>query len=81
MVEDRTLLMAAKYSRFLGFAFLLVSYFLLSALPAHAYVDPNATGYLAQLIAPVMMIAATGITFFRRQVGSAFRWVKNRIRG
>jgi hypothetical protein len=58
-----------------------VLYFLVSAMPVYAYMDPNVTGYVSQLVAPLTMIAATGVTFFRKQVGSAFRWLKNRIRG
>ncbi|HKD06960.1 MAG TPA: hypothetical protein VKB79_13740 [Bryobacteraceae bacterium] len=49
------------------------------ALPAFAYIDPNAGGYISQLLAPILMIAATGLTFFRRRIASAFRWLRERI--
>ena len=49
------------------------------ALPAFAYIDPNAGGYVSQLLAPILMIAATGLTFFRRRVISAFRWLRGRF--
>jgi hypothetical protein len=47
--------------------------------PAYGYIDPNASGFLSQLLTPLLMIAATGVTFFRKQVGSAFRWLGNRF--
>ena len=49
------------------------------AAPAFAYIDPNAGGLLSQLLAPVLMIIATGLTFFRRRVQSAFRWFRNLV--
>jgi hypothetical protein len=49
------------------------------AVPAFAYIDPNAGGYISQLLAPILMIAATGLTFFRRRIVSAFRWLRDRI--
>ena len=49
------------------------------ACPAFAYIDPNAGGYISQLLAPILMIAATGLTFFRRRVASAFRWLRGRL--
>lgn len=45
---------------------------LLIASPAYAYIDPNAAGLLSQIITPLLVAAAAGFTFFRKQVGAAF---------
>jgi hypothetical protein len=52
---------------------------LLLAMPAYAYVDPNATSLLTQVLTPVIIIAAAGMTFLRKQAGSAIGWVADRI--
>ena len=51
----------------------------LVATPALAYVDPNATGLITQVLGPVLVIAATAATFLRKQMVSAFHWVTGRI--
>jgi len=38
--------------------------------PAYAYVDPNASGLVSQILTP-LLIAAAGVTFLRKQVGVA----------
>lgn len=48
---------------------------------AHAYIDPSAQGLLAQALTPILIIAATCVTFLRKQVSAAFRWMVGRIRG
>jgi hypothetical protein len=58
-----------------------VLFCLLVATPAWAYVDPNATGLISQLAAPVLLVAATAVTFLRRQIGSAFRWLASFFTG
>lgn len=60
------------------YAILGVIYLLVPAIPAYGYVDPNATGLLAQIMTPVLVVAATGLTFLRKQVGSAFRRIFGR---
>jgi hypothetical protein len=63
-----------------GPALLVVILVLLAATPAYAYVDPNAGSYISQLLTPIIMVAAAGGAFFRRQVGAALRWLGNRFR-
>jgi hypothetical protein len=58
-----------------------VFFVLIVATPAWAYVDPNATGLISQLAAPVLLVAATALTFLRRQIGSAFRWFTSLFTG
>ena len=52
---------------------------LLLAVPAYAYIDPNATSLLTQVLTPVIIIAAAGMTFLRKQAGSAIGWLAGRI--
>jgi hypothetical protein len=49
----------------------VVLFGLIMAVPAHAYVDPNAQSLLAQLMTPLLVIAVTGLTFLRREASSA----------
>lgn len=42
------------------------------ALPAYAYIDPNAAGLVSQILTPLLVAAAAGFTFFRKQVGAIF---------
>jgi len=53
---------------------------LLIALPAHAYIDPNAAGLLSQIITPLLVAAAAGLTFFRRRLADLFAGVSRRFR-
>jgi hypothetical protein len=64
-------------TKFIPLPFLLIVYGLL-AIPAYAYVDPNTTSLLSQILTPVLIVAATGLTFLRKQVGSAIRWMAGR---
>jgi hypothetical protein len=50
------------------------------ATPAYAYIDPNAAGLLSQIITPLLVAAAAGFTFFRKQVGSLFSRMSRRLR-
>lgn len=52
---------------------------LLLATPAFGYVDPNATGLITQVLGPVLVIAATGAAFLRKQIGAAFGWIAARV--
>lgn len=63
------------------FVFLGIVYFLVPAIPAYGYVDPNATGLITQIMTPLLVVAATGLTFLRKQVGSAFRRIFGRTSG
>lgn len=48
-------------------------------MPAYAYIDPNATSMVTQILGPLLVVAAAGLTFLRKQVGSAFQWLADRI--
>ena len=52
----------------------------LVSTPAYAYIDPNAAGLLSQIITPLLVAAAAGVTFFRKQVGAAFASLSRRFR-
>jgi type IV secretory pathway TrbL component len=54
---------------------------MLTAAPAYAYVDPNATGLISQIAGPVLVVAATGAAFLRKQISSAIRWLVGRVNG
>jgi hypothetical protein len=49
------------------------------AVPAHAYIDPNAAGLLSQIITPLLVAAAAGLTFFRKQVADLFAGIARRF--
>lgn len=49
----------------------LVVFGLIMAVPAHAYVDPNAQSLITQVMTPLLVIAVTGVTFLRREASSA----------
>ncbi|HZD32713.1 MAG TPA: hypothetical protein VE779_13760 [Candidatus Angelobacter sp.] len=53
---------------------------LLVTLPAYAYIDPNAAGLLSQILTPLLVAAAAGFTFFRKQVGAAFSGLARLLR-
>jgi hypothetical protein len=48
---------------------------------AYGYIDPSAQGLLTQTLTPILIIAATGVTFLRKQVSAAFRWAAGQILG
>jgi hypothetical protein len=48
--------------------------------PAYAYIDPNAAGLVSQIIAPLLIAAAAGVTFLRKQIGAAFSALTRRLR-
>jgi hypothetical protein len=49
--------------------------------PAYGYVDPNATGLISQILTPLLIVAATSLTFLRKCVKAAFTWLAKRLRG
>lgn len=59
--------------------FLVIAYGLFLAAPAYAYVNPNATNLLTQILTPLLVIVATGATFLRKQVASGFGWLADRV--
>ena len=70
-----------KYSRKVPTAVVLCCLcFLLVAIPAYGYVDPNAAGMISQIVTPLLIMAAAGVTFLRKQVGAAFAGLSRRLR-
>lgn len=65
--------------KFRGVALLVVLYVLLLPQPAYGYIDPNATNMLTQILTPLLVVAATGLTFLRKQTRSAIGWLADRI--
>jgi hypothetical protein len=51
------------------------------ATPAYAYIDPNAAGLVSQILTPLLIAAAAGVTFLRKQIGAAFSSLSQRFRG
>ena len=51
----------------------------LIAMPALAYVDPNTTGLIGQVLGPVLVVAAAGLTFLRKQIGAGVQWLAGRF--
>lgn len=47
------------------FFFLLMA----CAVPAYAYIDPNAGGLLAQILTPLFLVLGIAWTAFRRKIG------------
>lgn len=54
-------------------------YVMLLARPAYGYVDPNATNLITQVLTPLLVVAAAGLTFLRKQTRSAIGWLADRI--
>jgi hypothetical protein len=45
---------------------------LFATSPAYAYIDPNASGPLFQLLTPILALGAAGIAFARRYLRRAY---------
>jgi hypothetical protein len=54
--------------------------FVFIAIPAYAYVDPNAGGLISQILTPLLIFAAAGVTFLRKQIGAALAGLSRRLR-
>ena len=50
------------------------------ATPAYAYIDPNAAGLVSQIITPLLVAAAAGLTFFRKRITEVISSVSRRLR-
>jgi hypothetical protein len=48
--------------------------------PASAYVDPNASGVLFQIVAPIVTLATAAIFFVRTRLAEAWRALRRRIK-
>jgi hypothetical protein len=44
------------------------------------YIDPNASGLVSQILTPLLVVAAAGVTFLRKQVVMAFSGLAQRLR-
>jgi hypothetical protein len=44
------------------------------------YIDPNASGLVSQILTPLLVVAAAGATFLRKQVGAVFSRLAHRLR-
>jgi hypothetical protein len=55
-------------------------YVVMIATPAYAYIDPNAAGLVSQIITPLLVAAAAGLTFFRKRIAEVFSSVSRRLR-
>ena len=55
--------------------------FLAVTTPAYGYVDPNAAGMLSQILTPLLIAGAAGLTFLRKQIGAMFSGISRRLRG
>ena len=53
---------------------------LIISTPAYAYIDPNAAGLVSQILTPLLVIAAAGLTFLRKQVVAVFDGLTLRLR-
>jgi hypothetical protein len=47
--------------------------------PAHSYIDPNAAGLVSQLLTPLLVAAAAGLTFFRKRLADLFTGISPRF--
>jgi hypothetical protein len=52
-----------------------------TAIPAHAYIDPNAAGLASQILTPLFIAGAAAATFLRKQIGEVFASLSRRLRG
>ena len=50
------------------------------ATPAYAYIDPNAAGLVSQILTPLFVAAAAGLTFFGRRLADVFATLSRRLR-
>ena len=51
------------------------------AVPARAYIDPNAAGLVSQILTPLLIFAAAALTFLKKQIGAVFSAMTGRFRG
>ena len=51
-----------------------------TTLPAYGYIDPNAAGLVSQILTPLLVAAAAGLTFFRKRVSEVFAGLSRRLR-
>jgi len=60
--------------------FLIAFWLLLIPTPAYGYIDPNASGIISQILTPLLIVGAAGLTFLRKRIGSAVDGLAQRLR-
>ena len=69
-----------KYHRNVPTAFVVCALCLVFiTTPSYAYVDPNAAGLASQILTPLLIAAAAGVTFLRKQIGAALGALTRRL--
>ncbi len=63
------------------FLIIILSFNIIFAAPAYAYLDPNAGGFFLQVVIPFLFAAAAAVTVFWRRVMGYVKNVINRITG
>ena len=58
-----------------------VSCFVLLAVPAYGYADPNTVGLVYQILTPILLTAGACFTFLRKSLISFFGWLWQQLRG
>jgi hypothetical protein len=48
--------------------------------PAYGYIDPNATGLISQIVTPLLIAAAAGVTVLRKRLAAIFSGLAERLR-
>lgn len=59
---------------------LILCFFLLSmAVPAYGYIDPNASGLISQMVTPMLIVVAAGVTFLRTRIRTLLTGLRRRF--
>jgi len=58
-----------------------VSCFVLLAVPAYGYADPNTVGLVYQILTPLLLTVGACVTFLRRTLAAIFSRFWRRVRG
>jgi Na+/H+ antiporter NhaB len=69
-----------EYRKIPGGLLILCICLMAMAAPMYAYIDPNASGLISQIVTPLLVVAAAAITFLRRRLGLVFSALAARIR-
>ena len=70
-----------KYGRKVPIVLVLILCVVFTAVPAYAYIDPNAAGLISQILTPLLIAGAAAATFLRKQIGAVFASLSRRLRG
>jgi hypothetical protein len=55
--------------------------FVLFAVPAYGYADPNTVGLVYQILTPILLTAGACATFLRKSLAAVFGRLRQRLRG